>query len=40
MNSNVDLVGDFDVLIDFRHAGVIILWGMGAEKIMCDTKNI
>ena len=27
-------------LSDFHHAGEIILWRMGAEKIICETKNI
>ena len=40
MNSNFDLFGDFAALSDFRHAGVIILWRMGVEKMMCETKNI
>ena len=27
-------------LSDFRHAGVIVLWWMGVEKIMCDVRNL
>ena len=40
MNSNFDLFGDFAALSNFHHAGVIVLWWVGVEKIMCEVKDI